>query len=47
MQGVQEFDIGKAMGHSTPSTTKKIYTHLFDKKQTDAMNAVADIIDDR
>ncbi|MCK5129477.1 MAG: site-specific integrase [Clostridiales bacterium] len=42
--GTQEFDIGKAMGHSTPSTTKKIYTHLFDKKQTNAMNAVANII---
>ncbi len=33
------------MRHSAQSTTKKIYTHLFDKKQTDAMNAVAQIID--
>lgn len=44
--GVQEFNIGKALGHSTPSTTKKIYTHLFDVKQTEALNAVADMIDD-
>lgn len=43
--GVQEFNIGKALGHSTPATTKKIYTHLLDVKQTDAINAVADIID--
>ena len=39
--GVQEYNIGKAMGHSTPSTTKKIYTHLFDQKHTAAMEAVA------
>ena len=30
-QGVPLFDIGKAMGHSTPSTTGKIYTHLQDQ----------------
>ena len=26
------------------STAKKRYTHLFDRKQTDVMNVVADII---
>ena len=38
-------DISKALRHSTPATTKKIYTHLLDVKQNDAINAVADIID--
>lgn len=43
--GVQEFNIGKALGHSNVSTTKKIYTHLFDDKHTSAVNAVADMIE--
>lgn len=30
-QGAPLFDIGKALGHSTPSTTGKIYTHLLDQ----------------
>lgn len=30
-QGAPLFDIGRAMGHSTPSTTGKIYTHLQDQ----------------
>jgi integrase len=42
--GVQDFNIGKALGHSTPSTTKKIYMHLFDQKHTAAMEAVAAIL---
>jgi len=29
-QGASLFDIGKALGHSTPSTTGKIYTHILD-----------------
>ena len=43
--GVQEFNIGKAMGHANVGTTKKIYTHLFDDKHTTAVNAVANLID--
>jgi len=43
--GVQEFNIGKAMGHANVGTTKKIYTHLFDDKHTAAVNAVANLID--
>lgn len=43
--GVQEFNIGKAMGHANVSTTKKIYTHLFDDKHTAAVDAVANLID--
>lgn len=25
------YDIGKALGHSSPSTTSKVYTHLLDR----------------
>ncbi len=42
--GVQEFNIGKALGHSDVGTTKKIYTHLFDEKHTAAVDAVAALI---
>lgn len=43
--GIPDFNVGKAMGHSTPSTTKKIYTHLFDPVHTTAINKVAEIVD--
>jgi integrase len=43
--GVQEFNIGKALGHANVGTTKKIYTHLFDQKHTAAVDAVANMID--
>lgn len=43
--GVQEFNIGKALGHANVMTTKKIYTHLFDDKHTAAVNAIAGLID--
>jgi len=43
--GVQEFNIGKALGHANVSTTKKIYTHLFDDKHTKAVSAVAEMIE--
>ena len=43
--GVQEFNIGKALGHANVGTTKKIYTHLFDQKHTAAVDAVANLID--
>lgn len=36
-KGVTLYDIGKALGHSTPSTTGKIYTHLFDKTHQDVL----------
>jgi integrase len=45
--GVQEFNIGKALGHANVGTTKKIYTHLFDDKHTAAVDAVANMIDSR
>lgn len=40
--GVPLFDIGKALGHSTPSTTGRIYTHLIDKTQREAFQRIAD-----
>ena len=43
--GVQEFNIGKALGHANVGTTKKIYTHLFDQEHTAAVDAVANLID--
>ena len=43
--GIQEFNIGKALGHANVSTTKKIYTHLFDDKHTKAVEAVAELIE--
>ena len=29
-KGIPMYDIGKALGHSSPATTSKIYTHLLD-----------------
>lgn len=29
-KGISMYDIGKALGHSSPATTSKIYTHLLD-----------------
>lgn len=43
-QGVSLFDIGKALGHSTPSTTGKIYTHLFDQTHERTVNCIAQAI---
>ena len=40
-QGAPLFDIGKALGHSTPATTGKIYTHLVDQLHTDTLARVA------
>ena len=40
-QGAPLFDIGKALGHSTPATTGKIYTHLVDQLHTDTLAKVA------
>ena len=40
-QGVPLFDIGKALGHSTPATTGRIYTHLLDEVHTSTLDRVA------
>ena len=43
-QGASLFDIGKALGHSTPSTTGRIYTHLVDRTHEDVMLRVSDAL---
>jgi integrase len=40
-QGAPLFDIGKALGHSTPATTGRIYTHLSDQLHRDTLDRVA------
>lgn len=40
-QGVPLFDIGKALGHSTPAITGKIYTHLIDQLHAETLERVA------
>lgn len=43
-QGVPLFDIGKALGHSTPDTTGRIYTHLTDQFHADTLAKVANAL---
>lgn len=40
-QGAPLFDIGKALGHSTPATTGRIYTHLLDQTHVATLDRVA------
>lgn len=40
-QGAPLFDIGKALGHSTPATTGRIYTHLSDHLHNETLAKVA------
>ena len=40
-QGVSLFDIGKALGHSTPATTGRIYTHLIDRTHEETLMKVS------
>jgi integrase len=41
--GVNLYNISKILGHSTTSTTSKIYTHLFDEAQVESMDAIANL----
>ena len=43
-QGAPLFDIGKALGHSTPATTGRIYTHLSDQYHSVTLGKVADAL---
>ena len=43
-QGVSLFDIGKALGHSTPATTGRIYTHLIDRTHEETLTKVSDAL---
>ena len=38
------YQISRAMGHSSPSITQRIYTHLFDQTHGEVLAAVADTI---
>lgn len=40
-QGASLFDIGKALGHATPATTGRIYTHLIDRTHEDTVIKVS------
>lgn len=40
-QGAPLFEIGKALGHSTPATTGRIYTHLLDTTHAPTLDKVA------
>lgn len=40
-QGAPLFEIGKALGHSTPATTGRIYTHLLDTTHAPTLSRVA------
>ena len=44
-QGAPLFDIGKALGHSTPSTTGRIYTHLLDQTHAAILDRVAAVME--
>lgn len=44
--GIPAYNIGKALGHSTPATTQKIYTHLLDQTHTQVVEGVAAIADE-
>ncbi len=41
---VPMYQISRAMGHSNPNTTQRIYTHLFDQTHGEVLAAVADTI---
>jgi len=43
-QGASLFDIGKALGHSTPATTGRIYTHLVDRTHEETVMRVSDAL---
>ena len=43
-QGASLFDIGKALGHSTPATTGRLYTHLVDRTHEELVQRVSDAL---
>lgn len=43
-QGAPLFEISKALGHSTPATTGKIYTHLLDQTHEETIARVEDAL---
>lgn len=45
-KGIPMFDIGKALGHSSPATTSKIYTHLLDPDHKEMLQKMWQDIED-
>lgn len=45
-KGIPMYDIGRALGHSSPATTSKIYTHLLDPDHRDMLQKMWQDIDD-
>ena len=43
-QGAPLFEIGKALGHSTPATTGRIYTHLLDQTHAATLSRVSEAL---
>ena len=41
---VPMYQISRAMGHSNPNITQRIYTHLFDQTHGEVLAAVADVV---
>lgn len=44
--GIPAYNIDNALGHSTPASTQKIYTHLLGQTHTQAVESVAAIADE-
>lgn len=42
--GIPMYDIGKALGHSTPATTSKVYTHLLEPTHEGTMKKIAEAL---
>lgn len=43
--GAPMFEISKTLGHSTPTTTSRIYTHLLDNTNAPTLNKVAEALE--
>lgn len=43
--GIPQFEISKALGHSTPAITGKIYTHVFDDTHTNIVKVIQTALD--
>ena len=45
--GIPMYDIGKALGHSTPATTSKVYTHLLEPTHEGTMKKIAEALNSK
>lgn len=42
--GISQFNASKMLGHSTPATTGKIYTHMYDQSHKEEMNIIGEAL---